>query len=209
MPEDPRVAAARYRIEQLESEAEDTAASVGSQLEGDADADATGTAPAAQPDPTRQPTATDRAAYVEVAIQQAMRRGEFDDLPGSGKPIPHLGDHHDPDWWIRRKIESEQLTGLGPPALTLRVEDARLEERLDELSTEDDVRDALEDFNARVRLARMQLLGGPPVVTPLREVDDEIVAWRERREAARRAAAEHEQPAPRRRRGLRARRGGR
>ncbi|GAA1464489.1 DUF1992 domain-containing protein [Microbacterium thalassium] len=210
MSEDPRVAAARYRVERLEAEAarttaasdpEDTAAAA-----RDADATAPESADAPVPDPARQPTATDRAAYVEVAVQQAIRRGEFEDLPGSGKPIPHLGDHHDPDWWIRRKIESEQLTGLGPPALTLRVESAHLDERLDELSREEDVREALEDFNRRVRVARMQLLGGPPVVTPLREVDDEVVAWRERRDAARREASEPEQPAPRRRRGRRARR---
>ena len=59
------------------------------------------------------PTATDRAAYVETTIQQAIRRGEFDNLPGAGKPLPGSNGRHDPDWWIRRKIESEQLTGLG------------------------------------------------------------------------------------------------
>jgi len=212
MPEDPRVAAARYRLERLEAEAARTAAADDPRApaarpdEADAASRASADAPAS--DRARQPTATDRAAYVEVAIQQAIRRGDFDDLPGAGKPIPHLGDHHDPDWWIRRKIESEQLTGLGPPALLLRVESAHLEERLDELAREEDVRETLEDFNRRVRLARMQLLGGPPVVTPLRDVDDEIAAWRERREAARRDAPAPAQPAPRRRRGRRARRFG-
>ena len=47
----------------------------------------------------------DRAAFIESAIQVAIRRGDFDDLPGAGKPIEGLGTHHDPDWWIRRKIE--------------------------------------------------------------------------------------------------------
>ncbi len=65
-----------------------------------------------------------RAQYVEVSIQQAMRRGDFDELPGAGKPIPGLGGVKDPDWWIRRKIERERITGLGPPALTLRTESA-------------------------------------------------------------------------------------
>ena len=57
-------------------------------------------------------------AIVETAIQVAIRQRQFDDLPGAGKPIPGLGDHHDPDWWIRRKIERENLTGLGPPVVT-------------------------------------------------------------------------------------------
>lgn len=128
-------------------------------------------------------TAAQRAAYVETAIQQAIRRGEFDDLPGAGRPLEGIGASHDPDWWIRRKIQTEQLTGLGPPALMLRVEDAELADRLDALVREDDVRDAVSDFNRRVIEARRQLLGGPPVVTATRDVDDEVAAWRARRDA--------------------------
>jgi hypothetical protein len=162
MSDDPRISAARYRQERdgggTDAAAEESAA-------------------------TRSGAAgaVDRAAYVEVTIQQAIRRGDFDDLPGAGKPIPDLGSSHDPDWWIRRKIQSEQLTGLGPPALRLRVEDAELEARLDELPREEDVRETLEDFNRRVIEARRQLLGGPPVITPLRDVEAEIVAWAGRR----------------------------
>ena len=36
-------------------------------------------------------TQAERAAIVEVAIEQAIRRGDFDNLPGAGKPIPGLG----------------------------------------------------------------------------------------------------------------------
>jgi len=86
------------------------------------------------------------------------------------------------------------LRGLGPAALTLRTEDAELEDRLDELTRADDVRAALEDFNARVIEARRQLLGGPPVITQPRDVDRELAAWQERRAA--RAAERAEQPAP-------------
>ncbi len=169
MTEDPRVAAARYRQER----------------------DANGADAEAPPDEERSSAAraADRAAYVETALQQAIRRGDFDDLPGAGKPIPGLGDSHDPDWWIRRKIQSEQLSGLGPPALLLRVEAVVLDERLDALRTESEVRDAVEDFNRRVIEARRQLLGGPPVVTSTRDVDAEVVAWKGRREERLRAAA--------------------
>ncbi|GGH45417.1 DUF1992 domain-containing protein [Microbacterium album] len=135
-------------------------------------------------------TPEERAAIVEQAIRHAIRRGDFDDLPGAGKPLTGLGTGHDPDWWIRRKIESEQLRGLGPPALALRVENAELDERLDALTREADVRETLEDFNRRIRYARMQLLGGPPVVTPTRDVDAEVAAWQARREARARAVQE-------------------
>jgi hypothetical protein len=130
---------------------------------------------------TTPPTSADRAMYVETVLQQAIRRGDFDDLPGAGKPLTGLTAVHDPDWWIRRKIEREQLTGLGPPALTLRVENRGLDDRLDAMAREDDVRAVLEDFNLRIVEARRQLQGGPPVVTPSRDVELEVARWRERR----------------------------
>jgi hypothetical protein len=164
---DPLRDAARYRVDKAARER--------------------GEQPEPAPDPTRSagPTMEQRGWIVETAIQQAMRRGDFDDLPGAGKPLQGLGDRHDPDWWIRRKIEREQLSGLGPPALTLRVENTQLEARLDAMANEGDVRAALEDFNRRVIEARRQLLGGPPVVTPTRDVEAELAAWRERRRSAR------------------------
>src|SRR5688572_15697977 len=194
MTEDPRVAAARYRMDRLAQDA----------ANGEDERDQ----PAERQAPERGSTAAERAAFVEVSIQQAIRRGEFDNLPGAGKPLQGLGDRHDPDWWIRRKIQSEKLTGLGPPALTLRVESVELRDRLDELSQEQDVREAVEDFNRRVIEARRQLLGGPPVVTPTRDTDAEVHAWRERR-AERMAQAAHreaEEDRPPRRRRLRWRR---
>jgi len=142
--------------------------------------------------------AQNKAEFVETAIQLAIRRGDFDDLPGAGKPIEGLGTHHDPDWWIRRKIETENLSGLGPPALLLRTEDRGLDDELDQLGREEDVRAVVEDFNRRVIEARRQLAGGPPVVTRTRDVDAEVAAWRGRRERPRSAVetdAETREPA--------------
>ena len=130
-----------------------------------------------------------RAQYVEIAIQQAMRRGDFDALPGAGKPLHGLTEVNDPDWWIRRKIERENLTGLGPPALTLRTEDAGLDARLDAAASESTVREIVDDFNRRVIEARRQLLGGPPVVTKTRDVEREVAQWEERRSARLRESA--------------------
>ncbi|WP_156761817.1 DUF1992 domain-containing protein [Microbacterium karelineae] len=128
-------------------------------------------------------TREERWAAVETSIQLAMRRGEFDDLPGAGKPLEWLGGGHDPDWWIRRKVEREGLTGLAPPAIQLRNEHRAMDETLDGFAREDDVRAHLEDFNRRVRHARLQLQGGPPVVTPTHDVDEDVRAWHERRAA--------------------------
>lgn len=180
MSDDPRLEAARYCAAQAtraETDAEEAAAAGGSEEPARA---------------ARTPTAHDRAMYVETAIQQAIRRGEFDNLPGAGKPLEGLGDRHDPDWWIRRKIQTEQLSGLGPPALLLRTEHAEFEARVDALRRESDVREYVEDFNRRVIAARRQLLGGPPVVTPLHDADGEVARWHERRAAAAAAKAARE-----------------
>jgi hypothetical protein len=170
---DPRLNVARYQVDKLVPEDEREAAD------------------APEKDTAGQTTMDQRAQYVEIAIQQAIRRGDFDNLPGAGKPIPNLTQAYDPDWWIRRTIEREQLTGLGPPALMLRAENTDLDARLDATASESGVRGLVDDFNTRIVEARRQLQGGPPVVTPTRDVDEEVARWRERR-AARRAAAEQE-----------------
>lgn len=149
--------------------------------------------PEEESDNAGQSTLEQRALYVEMTIQQAIRRGDFDDLPGSGKPLQNLQQAYDPDWWIRQKIEREKITGLGPPALTLRTENAELDARLDRASSEKAVRDTLREFNSRVVEARRQLQGGPPVVTPPRDIDEEVTRWRERRDTRHRALEQEQE----------------
>jgi hypothetical protein len=128
--------------------------------------------------------------WVDLQVRKAMERGEFDDLPGAGKPIRGLGGAHDPDWWVKSLVERERITGVLPPALALRKEDAELASVLDRETTEHGVRRVVEDFNRRVVEARRQLQGGPPVITPTRDVEREVVAWRGRQEERRRRQRE-------------------
>jgi hypothetical protein len=145
----------------------------------------------------------DQARWVDLQIKQAMERGEFDDLPGQGKPLGDLGSPEDRDWWLRKLVERERITGVLPPALQLRKEDAELDALLDREATEKQVRETVDDFNRRIIEARRQLQGGPPVVTPTRDIDEEVARWHERRRERRaRAAAQAEAEAaaaPRRR----------
>ena len=83
---------------------------------------------------------------------------------------------------------------MGPKAILLRTEDAGLEARIDELHSEKQVRQLLEDFNARVIDARRQLQGGPPVVTKTRDVESEVRRWAERRLARAAVVAELDGP---------------
>jgi hypothetical protein len=135
------------------------------------------------------------AARVEYLIRDAMAQGKFDNLKYAGKPIPGLGEGYDPDWWVKGLIQRENITGIGPKAILLRTEDAELDARLDAQYSEKQVRDLVEDFNARVIDARRQLQGGPPVITKTRDPDGEVRRWQERRSAAA-AAAPPPEPKP-------------
>jgi Domain of unknown function (DUF1992) len=170
-----------------------------------------------RPDVTPRSRAESRAAararmaqqhtWVDLQVQQAMERGDFDDLPGAGKPL-ELPDTHDPDWWVKKLVERENVAVL-PPSLALRKEDAALDGTLDALQTEADVRRHVTDFNERVVAARYRLPAGPPLVTMPRDVDETVRAWSERRTTrqaeqrakARRALAEQQaRPKEKRRR---------
>lgn len=115
--------------------------------------------------------------WVDLQVQKAIERGDFDNLPGAGKPLPPLDD--DPNWWLKKLIEREKISVL-PEALQLRKDDAELDAALDRQSSERVVRELLETFNKRVVNARRQLQGGPPVITGLRDVEAEVAAWRQR-----------------------------
>ncbi|MBM7782334.1 hypothetical protein JOD47_002502 [Arthrobacter tumbae] len=147
-------------------------------------------------DEQEQAQITDFAAKADFEIRQATARGDFDNLKYAGKPIPGLGTTLDPDWWVKGLIEREQLSGLAPAPFRLRTEDAELDGKLDQQYMESRVRELLEDFNRQVVDARRQLLGGPPVVTKTRDVEQEIERWRERR-AARRSQVEQDEAAER------------
>jgi hypothetical protein len=184
MPDDPRRRAAHYRLGDEPAPAED---------------------PAEESPRARGRRPEDQTLYVDGQVRAAIARGDFDDLPLAGKPLPPRVYRHDPDWWVKQMLEREQVTGVLPPALGLRREDAELDDLLDTTGSEERVREILDDFNRRVVEARRQLQGGPPVITPLRDVEAEVEAWHERRR--RRAAARPHPPGPERRRHWWSRRG--
>ena len=184
---DPLRRAAQYRVDRESGSAEEPAGSPGTADQDERDE--------GEKTPGSM-TVEERSRYVDVVVDQAMRRGEFDNLPLQGKPIPGLTGTHDPDWWIKGLIERENITGLLPSA-QLRKDAAELDDKLDLEAMEVRVREIVTDFNARVVDARRQLQGGPPVVTPTRDVDEEVARWQARR-TARRTAASGPPPASRR-----------
>jgi Domain of unknown function (DUF1992) len=121
---------------------------------------------------------------VDLAIREAQQRGEFDNLPGAGKPL-QLSSPNDPDWWIKGLIQREQLdmTAALPPGIALRREVERLPETLADVPTETAAREIVEDLNRRVLEDRRRLTLGPTILAPTVDVDEAIAMWRADREA--------------------------
>ncbi|MET7968525.1 DUF1992 domain-containing protein [Micromonospora sp. NPDC005305] len=127
-------------------------------------------------------------AAVEAQIRSAQQRGEFDNLPGAGKPIPGRDLPYDEGWWIRSFLEREQLPGdlLLPTPLQLRRRIEKLPDEVRDLPTEESVRAYLAALNTEV-VAWLRTPTGPRVVVRPVNADDVVRDWRAARE---RAAAE-------------------
>jgi hypothetical protein len=123
-----------------------------------------------------------RESWVDRQIREAQERGEFDNLPGAGKPLGDLGDPNDSDWWVRNYIKREKLdiSGALPTPLALRKEAASFPESLADVRSETQVREILEDFNHRVKIDRLRPAVGnlPPLLARTVDVDMVVEQWR-------------------------------
>lgn len=120
-------------------------------------------------------------SMAERKIREAMERGEFDDLPGAGKPLDLRGAN-DPNWWTAQFIEREGLEPLAtaPTVLALRREAQGFPESLAEYEEEELVRELLRDYNVRVKRDRLRpALELPvPIIAPIVDVDEMVERWR-------------------------------
>ena len=134
-----------------------------------------------QPEEPKRPLSWNVLA--EERIQAAQSEGEFDNLPGFGKPIPGIDEPHDDLWWVKDKLKREQLSSL-PPALAIRLDVEKSLEAIADLASEQHVRQAVATLNDRIRKASFGVTWGPPVdVVPL-NVEEVLGNWRASRAAS-------------------------
>ena len=122
-------------------------------------------------------------SWIERQIREAIERGEFDNLPGAGKPLEGLDDRRDDDWWIKRKLERENLPPVLPTSLSLRKEAKEIIETVADLRSEVQVREIVQDLNNRILDARRRGMDGPPIVIATLDIDAVVRQWRARRAA--------------------------
>ncbi|MER7276550.1 DUF1992 domain-containing protein [Dactylosporangium sp. NPDC000244] len=119
-------------------------------------------------------------SHIDRQIREAQERGEFDDLPGAGRPLPDHGELYDEDWWVKDLARRERLPSGIPPTLRLRREVEDLPESLGDFRTEESLRRAVADLNVRIERARRGLTEGPPTLLHPLDADAMVAEWRRR-----------------------------
>ncbi|GAA3413567.1 DnaJ family domain-containing protein [Streptosporangium vulgare] len=146
----------------------------------------------------RKPPGVGFETWIDRQIREATERGEFDDLPGAGKPLPGEGKPHDEMWWIKQKMLEENLAFPLPGTLALRKEvEESVAEAMD-ARTEAEARAIVEDVNDRIRESHGRPLSGPPLFQPLVDVEKALADWRTRHPAQEKPAPVPEPPRGRR-----------
>jgi hypothetical protein len=127
----------------------------------------------------RKPPDVPWEPWVERQIREAMERGEFDDLPGLGQPLPGLSGRDDELWWLREKLRREGHYEL-PPALALRKEHAETMDRIATARSEAEVRRLAAAINERIIYVNSHTTYGPPSNLAPLDVDHVLEQWRHR-----------------------------
>jgi Domain of unknown function (DUF1992) len=127
----------------------------------------------------RKPPGMSFETWVEQQIRQGLARGEFDNLPGAGKPLPYRSPDESVYEWVVEKARKENLDvfGMLPPGLALRKEREDLPRRAAALPSEAAVRALVEDFNARVVEHWRRPQERSDVVPGMADLDAVVAFW--------------------------------
>ena len=121
----------------------------------------------------RKPAGVSFETWVDKQYRDAEARGEFESLPGFGKPLPGLDAPYDDMWWVKEKMQREQLSYL-PPTLALRKEAEDTLAAVAQAGSERQVRQLLEELNEKIRECLRRPAEGPPLRLAPFDVDQAI-----------------------------------
>jgi hypothetical protein len=126
----------------------------------------------------RKPRHMTFRSWIDEQISEAEERGAFDNLPGTGKPLPNRGDDENAwliDWIRREGISTEELL---PAPLKLRKQSSRLASTVHEMRSEQEVRDAVAELNYQIVEWR-KIPTGPALFVALVDAEAMVARWRE------------------------------
>ena len=145
----------------------------------------------------RKPPDISFTSWIDRQINEAAERGAFDNLPGAGKPLPKRTEEDAAQAWLREYLRREGVSAeeLLPTPLKLRKEIERLTESVQDLRSEQQVRQVAADLNRRI-LEWRRIPVGPPLFLPLVNADTLVSTWRDAQAAAQASAAPPPVPSP-------------
>lgn len=133
-------------------------------------------------------------SVVDQQIRMAQERGDFDDLPGMGEPLPGWGSEDDENWWLKAYLRREGLPAEAlPTSLQLAREVERIPEAVADLRSEQAVRDAVGALNERVAAYRRAPSAPYVRVAPV-DADQVVAHWRAQWQHAPTAAPSTKEP---------------
>lgn len=145
----------------------------------------------------RKPHGITFETWVDRQVREAQERGDFDNLPGAGKPLPDIDGPDDELWWVHKLMKREGLVYL-PPTLALQKEAEDVLAGLRDVRSEDEVRRRMDDLNDKIRDAIAKPPSGPPLRLVPYDVERVVADWRSHRPQP--PPARHEDRIPERRR---------
>jgi hypothetical protein len=74
----------------------------------------------------RKPPRISWESWVDRQIREGIERGEFDDLPGAGRPLADLDGPHDELWWVRKIVYINSHATPGPPSTVMALDPDRV-----------------------------------------------------------------------------------
>jgi len=110
--------------------------------------------------------------FAEYLIRKSMGEGEFENLPGSGRPIDGLDEPYRDDWWLRSVLKREDLS-VPCASLDIRRDVEQTLNRVRNLPDAASVRHEIESLNARI--AKVNRIGGSGPSTFVATLDMEAV----------------------------------
>ena len=130
----------------------------------------------------RKPAGTSWETWIDAQVRVAMERGDFDNLPGAGKPLPSLGQEYDPLWWVKQLVQREQISML-PPSLELLRKVQNELAMIEKLHDEATVRRRVAALNVEIAKINATVMDGPPTRLGTLDVDQVVARWRQTRSA--------------------------
>ena len=128
----------------------------------------------------RKPPGVSWESWIDKQIRDAMERGEFDDLPGKGKPLPDIDQPRDELWWVRGLLKRENVQFL-PPTLQVRKDLDEVRERIAATDDEAVVRKLVAEINEKIREVNRSVVTGPPSTLFPLHVETVVERWRAER----------------------------